>query len=196
MLRYEDLCDILFDSAERAGLEIRRVEHHVETQTMDRYCLFVCVPQGDEPPHRVRAEISFTWDSVLTAQSVYGGNCSLYHAEEDDCTHKEIQPDVFVELEIRYVFDVPSAEQVPQLANTIKQILFEQIDHDNIPEVKFVISVLPDGRVAVHEAYAVYVWEVDCNNEPDVDDMFAEVHRIMTALIRSGYFPKSGEMLL
>lgn len=196
MLRYEELCDMIFEAAEKAGLEVHRVEHHLETQTLDRHCLLVCVPQGDEPPHRVRAEISFTWDSVLTAETVYGGSCSLYHAEEDDCTHKESEPDVFVEVEIRYVFEVPSAEHVPHLANSIKQILFQQIEHDNIPEVKFVISVLPDGRVAVHEAYAVYVWEIDCRRTTNVDDMLAEVHRIVTALIHSGYFPKSGEMLI
>lgn len=43
----------------------------------------------------------------MTAES-FAGNCALYHGEEIECIHDELEKEQFVELYINYQFEVVS----------------------------------------------------------------------------------------
>lgn len=195
MKTYEEICDLLRGAAEDADLEVASLEHYIETVSLDKEFIFVCLPPGERPNNKVRAEISFVWDSTLTAVSVYG---APRHGHAGDHGQLEGEPlnfasvplgeeEPFFELYIKYLFDVPSAERVPELADRLRQILHGVIDHDNFPELKFEVSVLPDMKVAVDDAFAFYWWQISL--DPDVDLSFTgvmgEVRRVLLALLAS-----------
>ncbi|MCL5677556.1 MAG: hypothetical protein M1602_06840, partial [Firmicutes bacterium] len=159
MQTYEAICDLLLDGAEDAGLFVASVEHYIETITLDKEFIFICLPPGERTSPRVRAEISFVWDSTLTAASVYGQPRRL----PDPGDEMDLAPPApalgdlplgplghpLIELYIKYQFNVPNAERVPELADRLRRILRGVIDHENFPEIKFEVSVLPDGKVVL-----------------------------------------------
>jgi len=195
MKTYETMCDLLLNAVEDAGLSIASVEHYIETITLDKEFIFVCVPEGEEDSPKVRAEISFVWDSTLTAASVYGQGRSPHGAGSDlELDTPPLNLDMLpiggspvVELYIKYQFEVPSAERVPELADRLRSILRGVIGHENFPEVRFEVSVLPDGKVVVDDAFAFYWWQVDLGRdvEGEFDEIMREVHHVLSALMTS-----------
>ncbi|MGE5590779.1 MAG: hypothetical protein ACM3ZA_09230 [Bacillota bacterium] len=192
MKTYETVCDLLLNAVEDAGMSIASVEHYIETITLDKEFIFVCVPEGQEDAPRVRAEISFIWDSTMTAASVYGQGRGPHGSGPDlqldapslnlDVLPINAQP--VMELYVKYQFEVPSAERVPELADRLRSILRGVISHENFPEVRFEVSVLPDGKVAVDDAFAFYWWQVDLGGdvEREFEDITGEVRQVLSAL--------------
>lgn len=191
MLSYESIREAVISAAETAGLKPYSVRDILETRTCDRECEIVCVPPEEEPPFLVAVVIGFPWDAALTAESVYGDTCSLYHDEIEPCPHKDAEPDAVFDLDVRFTFNPPQPEDVPQIVTALQEIFQREMAHDNLPEVHILLSYMPDGQLAVQEAYAQYWWEIALNDEPlDLRDILAEARRVMEAMQASGLFDK------
>lgn len=191
LLTYDDVRQAVLTAAEAAGLRAFHVRDTLETRTCDRECEIVCVPQDEEPPFAVAAVVGFPWDAALTAESIYGDTCTLYHDEDDPCPHQDAEPDAVFDLDVRFTFNPPRPEDVPQVVTALQEIFRENIHHGNLPEVQIQLSYLPDGQLVVQEAYAQYWWEIALNEEPlDLQDILEEAHRVVDAMRASGLFPK------
>ncbi len=187
MLTYEDLWDMMVSDAEGAGLEVYMIRNTMETTTCEREFRMFCAPTDAAPPYNVYAELGFVWEVDQTAASVYGPDCSFYHDEGEACPHQNAEPQGFVELEIRYSLGRPQAQLVPSIAMEIREVLQECIQHQNFPQIQFLVSVLPDDRVVIHEAYATYHWEIEFYDEPvDFAGIMEEVRTVLERLNASG----------
>lgn len=182
LLRYEDLADALLDAAEDVGLAIEDVEHRLETTKGDRQFRLLCSLDHElklPPP----AEVRFYWDAVLTAASVYGPGCDLYHGDDESCPHQLNQPRGFIDIELKYPVGLPKAEEVPALADRIAQRLSAAMGPDRKLEVKFELSVQTDKKVVVQNAYAFSVWPLEFGDEDvNCNEILAEVRRVLEHL--------------
>lgn len=197
MKTYEEICDLLLDAAEGSDLQVATVEHYIETVSLDKEFIFVCVPPGDRPANKVRAEISFVWDATMSAASVYGlrpgthlgGHGSGINPETLGLGDLHLTPETepFFELYIKYLFEVPTAERVPELSDRLRQILHTVIEHENFPEMKFEVSVLPDNKVVVDDAYAFYWWQISLAEGTllDFTGVMTEVKQVLEVLLTS-----------
>lgn len=189
MLTYERVYEELLNALEDAGLEIFDVQNFMEMGTCLKEFRCFCVPRGTPVPHEIKAEMAFLWDAVLTAEAVYGGNCSLYHDEHSYCTHKDLRPETYIELEIKYFFKAQNFETAGALARSVQTLIASQMDHQNYPEVKYELLVQPDQSVAIAQAYAFHWWELSLGGDKlQVAGIAREVHRVMQAMLRSGLF--------
>lgn len=191
VLSYDDVRQAVLIAAEAAGLRAYSTRDTLETHTCDRECEILCVPLDEDPPFAVAAVVGFPWDAALTAESTYGDTCALYHEESDPCPHQDAEPDAVFDLDVRFTFNPPRPEDVPQVVTALQQIFRREIQHENLPEVQIQLSYLPDGRLVVQEAYAQCWWEISLNEEPlDLSDILEEARRILDAMRGSGLFPK------
>lgn len=198
MLTYEDLADLLLDTADEVGLEPTDVAHLIEYPSGRRTFSMFCVPEGWEPPYDVEAEIRFSYEASDIALSMYGVEefCALFHGDDVDCPHRELTPDVAIVLEVKYLFRAPDVPSVPELTGNLRRMFQRQINHDNQPEVKFEVSSLPDATLVVHQAYAYYWWELQdelFKEDPDVTPILAEIRQVLEALKASGLIPSGGD---
>ncbi len=202
MKTYEEIYDLLLDAGEGVDLQVASVEHYIETVSLDKEFIFVCVPPGERPSHKVRAEISFVWDATLTAASIYGLRPSSHAGGHGQGASPEmLSPEMlsfgdlplatddepYFELYIKYLFEVPTAERVAELSDRLRRILHTVIDHDNFPEMKFEVSVLPDNKVVVDDAYAFYWWQISLAEGAELDftGVMTEVKRVLEVLLTS-----------
>lgn len=191
MLRYEEICQDFLDATESAGLLVFGIRHIMDVVTCDREFHCTCIDDESEPPYQVRADIGFTWDALLTAESNYG---------EDYCNFREnlaerraicdrITPEAFIELEIKICFETLKFEEAGVLARHIQHLITGLITHDNQPQIKFEVSILPEGRVVVHDSYIYYCWHINFQDENvDFKPICEEVRSILDALVNSSLF--------
>lgn len=182
MLRYEDIAESILDAAEDVGLVIEDVEHRLETSKGDRQFRVLCSLDHElkiPPP----AEVRFFWDAVMTATSVYGSACDLYHPEGESCPHQLNQPQPLLDIELKYPIGVPKAEDVPALAERIVARLGAVMGEGRKVEVKFELSVQADGKVLVQNAYAFSIWTLEFGDEDvSCNEILAEVRRVLDEL--------------
>ena len=178
MIRYEELIEQLLGSARRCGLNSYHSRNQVEITTLERKFTFLCVPIDEEPPHLTRAQISFHWDSMLTSESIYGGNCSLYHDETEDCTHDEFPNEAFTELEIEYQFEIDKDFQMKTdvINNELFNLFKRNMLHENIPYINWGAFVSNEGRSGISKVAAGHHWHIELeNNDLDFDSIFLEI---------------------
>lgn len=182
MLTYEEVAGQLAFAAAASGLELWDIRHMIDTATCDKEFSCFASPQSSLNRHG-RAAMRFVWDVGYTVEAVYGGNCSLYHDDDEDCTHHHLEPKPMIDLEIRFDLGRPPAGEVAGFAQRVRECLSEVIRHGNLPEIRVELAIHPDERVSVHEAYAEYVWTMEFGSEPlDFRDIMEEVRDILVAL--------------
>lgn len=185
MLTYEVIRDTLLETAEEVGLDAYLIRNTIETQTLEKNFSCLVVPIENKPPHSIRAELSFAWDATLTSESIYGGNCSLYHNETIGCIHDELDPEPFIELEIEYQFEIKPENKSD--GNKINQILYklfsEVMDHANQPTIKWELAINTDKKVLISNISASHYWHIDFKDEPiDFEDILNEIVQVLKCL--------------
>ena len=108
MLTYEEVASQLAFAATASGLELWDVRHMIDTATCDKEFSCFVSPQTSLNRHG-RAAMRFVWDVGYTVEAVYGGNCTLYHDEDAECTHDHLEPKPMIDLEIRFDLGRPPA---------------------------------------------------------------------------------------
>ena len=96
----------------------------------DRDFSFLCRPGESDEPYTVRAEIDFHWDSVLTAQTVYGNNRPVFDESSASVPSDELDTDFLVELQIKYSFEAD--ENIDKLNQELNRVFGKYNNHDNI----------------------------------------------------------------
>ncbi|TLS49804.1 hypothetical protein FE782_22615 [Paenibacillus antri] len=194
MIKYEDFTNQLLQSARDSGLEPYYIKNKIETTSLERGFSFLCVPAIENPPHLIRAEVSFHWDSMMTAESIYGGNCSLYHDETEECTHDDLPNEAFTELEIEYQFEIDKS----YLNNTdfINRELINTFQgnmvHNNLPFIRWEAFVNPEGNAGVSKVTAGHHWIVKLDEEEyDFEDIFLEINNNIKELSVLPFIKKS-----
>lgn len=191
MLRYEEICQDFLDSAENSGLLVYGVHHNMDVITCDREFRCTCVTDDSEPPYQIRAEIGFTWDALLTAESNYGDEYYFYQKGIPirSSFSERIIPGRFLELEIRICFETVNFEEAGVLARRIQHLVKDLIKRDNHPQIKFEVSILPEGRVVVHDSYINYWWRLDIQDEEiEFTPVCEEIRQVLNALASSSLF--------
>jgi len=190
LLRYEEICQDFLDAAENAGLFVHGVRHIMDIITCDREFRCTCAADESEKPPRIWAEISFGWESILTAESVYGDDYSVYKKSiSGHLPFKRDLPKPFIELEIRICFETAQFEEAGILARQIQNLINGLITHENQPQIKFEVSILPEGRVVIHDSYIYYWWLIDFQDERiEFLPICEEIRLILEALVNSSLF--------
>lgn len=198
MITYENFCSALVETAGTANLDVYCEKQYIETITCNKEYSFICVPKGDTPPHNVRAEIGFNWDSALTVDSIYGVPFPSPEDEQDPAlTSRAVgmendADDYCVELNVKYIYDLKTPERIPELVKKIGEIIRSCVNHKNVPDVKLEVSVQEDGKIKILRSCAEQVWNIDVSgDEVNFTEIFEEMFGILTALMESGIFPKS-----
>jgi len=194
MIKYEEFISHLLNSARQCGLNPYLTKNLLETTTLDREFIFMCVPIDEEPPHLSRAQLSFHWDSMLTSESIYGGNCSLYHDETEECTHDELPNEAFIELEIEYQFEIDKDFQMrSELINSELFKLFEgNMPHGNIPYINWGAFVSNDGRGGISKVAAGHYWHIELENDDlEFDSIFIEIMENIKAINKLPFIKKN-----
>jgi len=191
LLRYEEICQEFLDAAESAGLLVFGVHHIMDVITCDREFRCTCVNDESEPPYQVRAEIGFTWDALMTAESNYSEDypfCKEPLLGQRSFINR-ISPETFIDLEVRICFETLKFEEAGVLARRIQHLINNLINHDNQPQIKFEVSILPEGRVVVHDSYIYYCWHIDFQDDSvDFAPVCDEVRNILEVLVNSSLF--------
>lgn len=190
-MRYEEVCQEFLDAAEDSGLVVIGVRHLMDVITCDREFRCTCVTDGSEPPYQVRAEIGFTWDALMTAESNYSEEYSYYKEPlfSQRFLNSRISSETAIDLEISICFETIKFEEAGVLARRIQNLISGLISHDEEPQIKFEVSVLPDGRVVVHDSYIYYCWHLQFDDESiDFTPVCNEVRNILETLVNSSLF--------
>jgi hypothetical protein len=189
MLRYEDICQEFIDSAESNFMLVYAVRHVMDVVTCDREFHCVCVDEEGNPPYPIRADVSFPWDAVLTAESNYAEDCPLIKIPAYARIIDRTKPGSFIELEIRICFETVNFEEAGVLAKRIQRLVTNLISPDSQPQIKFEVSILPDGRVVVHDSYIYYCCQVSFNDEGILfSPLCQEIQKILETLVNSSLF--------
>ncbi|NPV28322.1 MAG: hypothetical protein HPY58_01430 [Firmicutes bacterium] len=188
MWRYEEICQDFLDAAENAGLFVCEVHHIMDVITCDREFRCTCTIDESEPPYRIWAEVGFTWNTLLTAESIYGDNCPLCKKYPLTPPFEREPSDSFIELEVRICFETVKFEEAGTLARQIQNLIGKLITH-NQPQIKFEVSVLPEGKVVVHDSYIYYLWLINIKDEKiEFLPICEEIRLILDALVNSSLF--------
>lgn len=182
MLKYEDIVAKLNDAIVNANLDSYLVREKIELRSCNREYINICKTK-DAKDGKIRAEISFEWDSLLTTESVYGGNCSLYHDETEPCLHDELEPNPFIELEINYYFDIGDIELI-DIEKVLSNVFDGTLEHNNRPLLRWSVLAGLDNNKKISKVYASYYWHIDLNEdeEIDFDGICIEIYQVLKAL--------------
>lgn len=192
MLRYEEICQEFLDAAENSGLLVIGVRHLMDIITCDREFRCTCLTDGSEPPYQVRAEIGFTWDALMTAESNYNEDYPFYKEPlfgQRFFINNRTSSETAIDLEISICFETLKFEEAGVLARRIQNLISTLINHEEQPQIKFEVSVLPEGRVVVHDSYIYYCWHIQFEDDSvDFAPVCNEVRSILEALVNSSLF--------
>jgi len=158
--------------------------------TCDREFRCACTAEESEPPYRIWAEVGFTWEAILTAESIYGEDCPIHKkCMPGQPPFERVAPDSYIELEIRICFETTKFEEAGTLARQIQNLISRLITHDNQPQIKFEVSILPEGKVVVHDSYIYYWWLINFKDEKiEFLPICREIRIILEALVNSSLF--------
>ena len=194
MLTYEQIRDSLLESASAIGLHAYIISNKIEIQTLEKEFSCLMVPAENDPPYPVRAEVSFGWDAILSSESIYGGNCSLYHNETTECIHDELDPEPFIELAIEYQFEIkPESEAVlNEINQTLFQLFSRIMNHRNLPTIRWEVAINNENEIIITRVSANHYWHVEFLDEPIVfDEIFEEVLEVLKNLESLQFIKKS-----
>ncbi|AJS58827.1 hypothetical protein [Paenibacillus sp. IHBB 10380] len=194
MIKYEDFTNLILQSASDSGLDPYHMKNQIDTISLERNFSFLCVPIDDNPPHLIRAEISFHWDSMLTAESIYGGNCSLYHDETEECTHDDLDNEAFTELEIEYQFEIDKnyLNKTDFINKELINTFQGSMTHNSLPFIRWEAFVNPEGKAGVSKVTAGHHWIIKLEEEEfDFEGIFLEINNNIQLLSDMPFIKKS-----
>jgi len=180
---YEELASDLLEALDEAGLSIEDVRHELEPGAGERRFECTLRLQPGEPPSRYHAHLSFVWDALLTYIAAYGpgADCDLYHDEEEeqDCPHRHLRPQPFVEIEAEFVlgdggYELQELGEVAGWLDTVQTLLGKAFPADDRPSVHVGLAAL-GGSVLVEKLTAEHSWLIDFDEPPDFTAMAQQV---------------------
>ncbi|ABO49152.1 hypothetical protein Dred_0612 [Desulforamulus reducens MI-1] len=180
MITYEVLSHALIRSAKEAGLKAYNVKSMMNTITCDREFSFLCTPEESDEPYTVRAEIDFHWDSVLTAQTVYGNNRPVFDESSASVPSDELDTDFLVELQIKYSFEAD--ENIDKLNQELNRVFAKYMSHDNIPSIRWQLIVSNKGEQKITSIWAVHYWDINIKKDVEFNQIFREIHSVLMGL--------------
>lgn len=194
MITYEEAVNQLVTSMKNCGLYTYNIQQNLEIITLYREFKCNAVVAGHEAPYLIRAEIEFGWDSTLTATSIYGNDCGLYHDEDFDEPNAELDPDNSFELNICY--DIAVRKGFVQNSNYIHNELlnlFEQVmEHGHIPDIRWEVTTNGDGEAFISSITAEHYWEIDIiDKQLDLEGIFFEVKNVLEGLMKLPFIKNS-----
>lgn len=187
MLTYEQITSQIINSIKSSGLEPYITKHTLELVTLEKEFECFCVVENKTPPFITRAEISFFWDSTMTSESIYGGNCALYHDESEECLHHEENIDAILELEIKY--NIEAKEGFKEDTNLINSELLKVIntvmEHQNKPQITWELTINSSGRNFINSIKVHHYWNIELDNEGlELEGIFDEVRDMLINIER------------
>ena len=184
----------MLETAKEVGLDAYLLRNNIETRTLEKGFSCLVIPIANKPPHSIRAEISFVWDATLTSESIYGGDCSLYHDETTNCIHYELDPEPFIELEIEYQFEIEQKNQLDgnKINQTLHELFLGIMNHRNLPTIKWEVAINGSNEVRISGVSASHYWHIKFLDEPiEFDEIFEEIEEVLKKL-ESIHFIKKG----
>ena len=180
---YEDISADLVEALDRGGLSIEDVRHHVEPSLGERR--FECTVRlsSTDPPSRYHVHLSFVWDALLTYIAAYGpgADCELYHDDEEaqDCPHRQLQPQPFVEIEAEFVlgdggYELQEVGEVSSWVDTVQSLLAKAFPTDDKPSVHIGLAALGTTQL-VEKFTAEHSWLIDFERPPDWEGIAEQV---------------------
>ncbi|KAA9022949.1 hypothetical protein [Niallia endozanthoxylica] len=182
MLTYDEITKKLLTQMRNVGLNPYNIKHNIEIQTLYKEFTCNCALLEKNLPHISRVEIGFGWDSSLTANSMYGSDCSLYHDDTMECIHDDLDADVWIELNIKYNIEVEKEyeNETNTIYSELMKLFTDNMNHENIPHLKWNVMVNHAGQTLISSIDAKHYWEIPVSeNKEDFDyvlgDIFNEV---------------------
>lgn len=77
MLTYEEITSQIIEACKEVELNPYIVNNTLELKTLMKEFKCLCVTNDKKPPYITRAEIAFSWDSMMTSESIYGPKLML-----------------------------------------------------------------------------------------------------------------------
>jgi hypothetical protein len=195
MITYEELVKQITDAGFHADINLYGVQHKIVMPQMDREFVAQCVPDHYKSPHLTRAQISFSWDSTMTSQSIYGGNCALFHNEMEECIHDELENQACIELEVEYHFQIMNDfERSTDLINTELIQLFDMhMAHENQPILNWGLIINKSRATSsVSNLSASYHWIFELEDEElSFDRVFMEIREVLIELNNLPFIKKT-----
>ena len=180
---YEELASDLLEALDDAGLSIEDVRHELEPGAGERRFECVVRLQPTDPPSRYHAHLSFSWDALMTYIAAYGAgaDCDLYHDEEEeqDCPHRHLRPQPFVEIEAEFLlgdggYELHDVGEVSSWLDTVQSLLAKAFPEDDRPSVHVGMAAL-GSTVLVEKLTAQHSWLVDFEAPPDLGTIARQV---------------------
>ena len=180
---YEEVSADLIEALDGAGLFVEDVRHHLEPSVGDRR--FECTIRltSGEPPSRYHVHLSFVWDALLTYVAAYGpgADCELYHDDEEsqDCPHRQLAPQPFLELEAEFVlgdggYELHELAELSGWVETVQGLLAKAFRDDDRPSVHVGIASL--GTTTLVEKFtAEHSWLLDFERPPDFEGIAQQI---------------------
>lgn len=180
---YEEICQDLVDALDRSGLTVEDARHHHEPTLGERRfeCTVRLAPV--DPPSRYHVHLSFAWDALLTYISAYGpgADCELYHDDDEaqDCPHRQLQPQPYVEVEAEFVlgdggYELQDVNEISGWVETVQALLNKAFHSEDKPSVHVGLAALGATQL-VEKFTAEHSWIIDFENGPDFDRIGEEV---------------------
>ncbi|TCP52563.1 hypothetical protein EV586_10944 [Tumebacillus sp. BK434] len=188
MLTYEQITSQILDSMKDAGINPYLIRHKLELVTLMKEFECLCVVKNKKSPYITRAEISFSWESIMTAESIYGGDCcALFHDETEDCLHDDENREAVLELEIKY--NIEAKEEFKEETNLINTELLTVInavmEHQNKPQITWVITLNNNGAHFISDVKLQHYWNIEIKDEDlELTEIFEEVHEMLVNIDR------------
>lgn len=180
---YEELASDLLEALDDAGLSIEDVRHELEPGVGERRFECVVRLQPTDPPSRYHAHLSFAWDALMTYIAAYGAgaDCDLYHDEEEeqDCPHRHLRPQPFVEVEAEFLlgdggYELHDVGEVAAWIDTVQTLLGKAFPEDDRPSVHVALAAL-GTTVLVEKLAAEHSWLIDFEGPPDLGPIAKQV---------------------
>lgn len=182
MLTYEQITSQIINSMQFAGLNPYITKHNLELITLMKEFECLCIVENKKPPYITRAEVSFSWESMMTAESIYGGNCALFHDETEECLHCEENREAFLELDIKYNIEAKEGfKEETNLINTeLLTVINTVMEHQNKPQITWEVALNNNGVHFVRSIKLHHYWNIEINDDDlELEEIFEEVHEML-----------------
>jgi len=206
-MRYEEMAGILLREARQAGLRTFDTHSTLDTAELRRTFSVCCIPEGWAKETSLWAELTFEWDSVLTAYSVAGTSamCSIYHHPGEECSHLEAWPHPVAILEAIFSLPydrlavLPVGVRLARLGNRLRDLCLEAGLDGTIDTVSFTVSMEEGSLRAIGgDLSSAWAMEGDVLEDSDllaerVREICRQVHQALLSLGQALLEPEEGQ---
>ncbi|WP_147534562.1 hypothetical protein [Bacillus marasmi] len=185
MRTYEEIVDELLGSMKDVGLEPYNIRENIELRSLYKEFNCNCGVDSANAPHLISAQINFGWDSLLSATSIYGDSCALYHDDFVDCPHDESNLEASIELEISYNIEIHEdlKKDTSHLSNELFSFFNKIMEHENIPTIHWKVTANKNGDTYISAIKATHYWELEITDDQnDFEGIFLEVKDVLAGL--------------